>query len=100
MAGGFLSIGSCLSAATKNQIIAFMISLFLSLFFFEGFQYISSINQWGRFAVVLSEMGFRSHFMSLSKGVIDTRDVIYFISMTGMFLLLAKMKLNSRKWSK
>jgi ABC-2 type transport system permease protein len=96
----YTALGIMASSFTENQIIAFMISLFLSLFFFEGFQYISSINQWGRFAVVLSEMGFRSHFMSLSKGVIDTRDVIYFISMTGMFLLLAKMKLNSRKWSK
>jgi ABC-2 type transport system permease protein len=56
------------------------------------------MNSEGGFNYVLSQLGINAHYSSLSRGVIDTRDVVYFISLSSFFILLSKFILEKRKW--
>jgi ABC-2 type transport system permease protein len=94
----FTSIGVFASSLTENQIIAFIVSLFLCFFFYIGFESISSLALFGKIDSFILYLGINEHYISISRGVIDTRDVIYFISLTAMFILFTKTVLESRKW--
>src|SRR5690606_28036975 len=72
----YTSIGIFSSTLTENQIVAFIISIFLSFILFYGFEGISTSS------LDLSGLGMKSHFESLSRGVVDTRDLVYFFSVT------------------
>ncbi|HLF09754.1 MAG TPA: ABC transporter permease [Gammaproteobacteria bacterium] len=82
MAGGFLAIGSCISAATKNQVIAFILSVVACfLLLLAGFELVLDVfSAWAPQAVVdaVASLSFLTHFTNISKGVIDLRDLIYF----------------------
>ena len=90
MAGGFLAIGSCISAMTKNQVIAFIITVVICfLFLLAGSPLV--LNFFKAFAPqnivdAISSLSFLTHFASLAKGVIDLRDIIYFVSLIGFWL--------------
>ncbi|MEO6711130.1 MAG: ABC transporter permease subunit [Planctomycetota bacterium] len=90
MAGGFLAIGACISASTKNQVIAFVISVALSfLFVLAGFPAV--LNFFKPFVgqtVIdgISSLSFLTHFSSITSGVIDLRDLVFFASLIGCFL--------------
>ena len=90
MAGAYLAIGSCLSAVTKNQVIAFIISSVVCfLFLMSGLELVQSFFQsWAPEFVLdaLRSLSFLTHFNTITRGVIDLRDVIYFASMIGVFL--------------
>lgn len=90
MAGAYLAIGSCLSAVTKNQVIAFIISSVVCfLFLMSGLELVQSFFQgWAPEFVLdaLRSLSFLTHFNTIIRGVIDLRDVIYFASMIGVFL--------------
>ncbi len=90
MAGAYLAIGSCLSAVTKNQVIAFIISSVVCfLFLMSGLELVQSFFQgWAPEFVLdaLRSLSFLTHFSTIIRGVIDLRDVIYFASMIGVFL--------------
>ena len=90
MAGAYLAIGSCLSAVTKNQVIAFIISSVVCfLFLMSGLELVQSFFQgWAPEFVLdaLRSLSFLTHFNTIIRGVIDFRDVIYFASMIGVFL--------------
>ena len=90
MAGGFLAIGSCISAMTKNQVIAFIITVVICfLFLLAGSALVLNFfKAWVPQNIVdaISSLSFLTHFASLSKGVIDLRDIIYFISLIGFWL--------------
>ena len=90
MAGGFLAIGSCISATTKNQVIAFIISVVICFaFLLSGFSIVlDSFRAWAPQVVVdaIASLSFLTHFSSISKGVIDLRDIIYFISLIAFWL--------------
>jgi ABC-2 type transport system permease protein len=90
MAGGFLAIGACISASTKNQVIAFVISVTLSfLFILAGFPAVLNFfKPWVGQAVVdaISSLSFLTHFSAITKGVIDLRDLVFFGSLIGCFL--------------
>lgn len=100
MAGGFLAIGSCVSALTKNQVIAFVVSAVVCLVFvLAGFPVV--LNFFSLFAPevvvkTISSFSFLTHFRNISKGVIDVRDLIYFITLIGFWLfanvLLVELK--------
>lgn len=91
---GYTSIGIFTSTLSDNQIVAFIISVFLCFIFYFGFEGISG-NLGGNFVAAL---GMDYHFKSMSRGVLDTRDIIYFISITMLFLSLTVYKLKSLKW--
>jgi len=90
MAGGYLAIGSCISAVTKNQVIAFILAAVVCfLFLMSGVELVQAFFQpWAPPFVLdaIQSMSFLSHFNGIIRGVIDLRDVIYFGSMIGVFL--------------
>jgi ABC-2 type transport system permease protein len=90
MAGGFLAIGACLSAITRNQVIAFIITVVVSFgFLLSGFPMVLDLfSGWAPQAIVdgVASLSFLTHFASISKGVIDLRDLIYFALLIAAFL--------------
>ena len=90
MAGGFLAIGSCISATTKNQVIAFIITVVICfLFLLAGSSLVLNFfKAWIPQNIVdaISSLSFLTHYVSISKGVIDLRDLIYFFSLIGFWL--------------
>ena len=98
LAAAFVAIGVFSSCLTENQIIAFIVSAILCFFCYIGFEAISSLNFLGPIDTLILKLGINEHYLSLSRGVVDTRDIMYFLSLIGVFLLLNKTALNSRKW--
>ena len=94
MAGGFLAIGACLSATTRNQVIAFVITVVVCfVFLVSGFPMVLDFfTSWAPQILVdgIASLSFLTHFESISKGVIDLRDLIYF-----SFLILAFLYANT-----
>lgn len=98
LGGAFVSIGIFASALTKNQIIAFAIAVFLCFFSFIGFESISQILSFQKIENLLINLGINEHYASISRGVLDSRDLIYFLSFIAAFLLITKTILGGRKW--
>jgi len=99
LGAGFVAIGMFASAVTANQIVAFLLGTALSFWFFWGFNYISSLPSFiGKIDDVVQSMGMLYHYDSLSRGVLDTRDLIYFVSISGFFFFLSMLALERRKW--
>ena len=90
MAGGFLAIGACLSATTRNQVIAFVLTVVVCFgFLLSGFPMVLDLfSGWAPQAVVdgIASLSFMTHFTNISKGVIDLRDLVYFGLLIGTFL--------------
>jgi ABC-2 type transport system permease protein len=78
--------------------VSFIISVFLCGFAYIGFEFIYSLDLFGTFDLFIQSLGINAHYTSLSRGVVDTRDVLYFLSLIGLFILLTKISLESRKW--
>lgn len=98
LGASFVAIGIFSSSLSKNQIIAFTIAVFLSFFAFSGFDSASQILSLQKFDSVLINLGINEHYQSISRGVLDSRDFIYFLSVISVFLLLTKTILGGRKW--
>lgn len=95
----FTSIGIFGSCLSDNQLVAFVISVFLCYFFYSGISSLAAIDIWAKGSVVLGYLSLDNHYQSLGKGLIDLRDVSFFISITAILLLAAKLILSSRRWS-
>jgi ABC-2 type transport system permease protein len=95
--GAYTSIGIYTSSLSDNQIVAFLLAVLLSFILYFGFQGISNYEAFGSFGSVVASFGMDNHYKSMSRGVIDTRDVIYFLSITVFFILLTVNKLKSYK---
>jgi ABC-2 type transport system permease protein len=98
LGAAFTSIGLFCSSITENQVVAFVIAVFLSFLMFEGFTSMAALFPKGSTTLVVENLGMVSHYNSLSKGLIDLRDVFYFISVSALMLMLTKLILGSRKW--
>lgn len=98
LAAIFTAIGIFASAITENQIISFIVAVFLCFLIFTGFDYIASINAWGILSYVISSLGISFHYDALSKGLIDSRNILYFLSVIALLILGTKLVLESRKW--
>ena len=96
----FVSIGVFCSSLTDNQIVAFVSAVFLSAFMYIGFEYMSRLPLISNIDLFVKSLGINHHYTSVSRGVIDTRDVIYYLSAIVFFLLLTKLSLESRNWEK
>jgi ABC-2 type transport system permease protein len=83
---------------TDNQIIAFIISVVISLLFYIGFDAIATIPLFSNIESVIVLLGINEHYKSISRGVIDLRDIVYFIGVAALFLLFTRTVLQSRKW--
>ena len=90
MAGAYLAIGACISAATRNQVIAFVVSVVICfLFTISGAPLvIDSFRAWAPIVLVdaISSFSFLTHFTAISRGVVDLRDLIFFLSLIALFL--------------
>lgn len=99
LGSGFLSIGLLASALTNNQIVAFILGIFGCFFAFYAFDFISRLPVFaGSLDYTIRQIGIYEHYQSISRGVLDTRDVVYFLTVIGLFLAAAKTALESRKW--
>ncbi len=98
LGGTFTAIGVFTSSLSTNQIVAFILAVFLCGFFYMGFELITSMGLSGNLEVFLKSLGIKAHYASISRGVVDSRDVIYFISLKTFFLILTKLKMEARKW--
>ena len=94
----FTSIGIFSSSFTENQVTAFVIAVFLCFFFYFGFNAISTVGLFSGNADLIDQIGILYHYNSMSKGLIDTRNLIYFLSVISAMLLLTNLILRSRKW--
>jgi len=87
LASVYVAIGTFSSSLSKNQIISFVIALFLSFFFYYGFEVIASSFTSGHYIQLIESVGIQAHYKSISRGVIDSRDLLYFVVLTILFLL-------------
>jgi ABC-2 type transport system permease protein len=90
LVSAYISIGLFCSALNSNQIVAFILTILVCFFIFYGFEALSSFEslQW------LSFLSMKSHYDSINKGVIDTRDLVYFLSISALFLVATTWRLN------
>lgn len=101
MAGGYLAIGSCLSASTKNQVIAFVLAAIVCFMFsMAGSEVVlglirDTVPQ--GLVNLVSSFSFLNHFAEMRKGVIDLRDLVYFLSVIGVFLFATTLVLDLKK---
>lgn len=87
LGGVFVAVGLFCSAWTSNQIVAFLLGALLSFLLFWGFLYISKVTAFvGRLDDLIQQFGIDYHYRSISRGVIDSRDILYFLSMAAAFL--------------
>ena len=98
LGAGFVSIGIFASSLTDNQIVAFLLSMFLCFFFFYGFEQIAGFDLFGAADLIILNLGINEHYTSLSRGVVDTRDILYFLSLIALFFEATRLVIQSRKW--
>lgn len=98
LGAGFVAIGIFASSLAENQIVAFITAVFLCGFLYIGFEFIYSLSLFGKIDLFIQSLGMNAHYTSMSRGVIDSRDILYFGSLIAIFLMLTKIKLESRKW--
>lgn len=94
----FCATGLLASSITANQVVAFMIAAFLCFLFFTGFNSLAALPSLASVGLAVKQAGILYHYEALSKGLIDSRDVVYFLSSTFFLLLITKTILSSRSW--
>lgn len=98
LGGAFVAIGLFASSLTDNQVVAFVIAMFFCLLSYTGIEALTSYASLGNAGYLFNQLGISAHYESMGRGVIDLRDVIYFLSFISFFLLLTRLNLESRKW--
>jgi ABC-2 type transport system permease protein len=101
LTGVFISIGVCVSSFTTNSVVSFIVTLIISVLFYYGFSALSELALFKNGADYYIEMlGINFHYQSIRKGVMDTRDIIYFIGLIIFFLLVTKTRLSKASSAK
>lgn len=94
----YISIGMFASSITSNQIVAFVVAAPLCFIMYFGFEFIYGFEILGNIGFFIKTLGIDYHYNSISRGVIDTRDLLYFTSVILLFLIATRITLVSRKW--
>ncbi len=94
----YSAIGVFSSSLTNNQVISFILAIAICFFLYAGFESISMMNINNQFSNFIIKLGINEHYQSISRGVIDSRDLIYFLGVIILFIVLTKTSLQSRKW--
>jgi ABC-2 type transport system permease protein len=101
LAGGFLAVGSCMSALTRNQVVAFILGVAVTfVLLLAGYPIVTDwFQSWTpqAFVEAIASLSFLTHFQSITKGVIDARDLLYFAMLIGFFLFTTVVALDLRK---
>jgi len=99
LAAAFVAVGIFASSLTNNQIVSFVLATFLCFFFYLAFDYLSRLPVfYGRTDDIVQSLGIEYHYNSMSRGVLDTRDLVYFLSVISLFLTATTLSLGRRKW--
>ncbi|PHN08421.1 gliding motility-associated ABC transporter permease subunit GldF [Flavilitoribacter nigricans] len=99
LAAIFVSIGIFASSLTSNQIVSFVLATFLCFILHYGFYYFSQLPVFfGRTDDIVQMMGIDYHYESISRGLVDTRDLVYFVSVTALFIAMTVVSIGRRKW--
>ena len=98
LGAAFVAIGLFASSITNNQIVAFILAALMSAFMHLGFESIYRMGFLGDADLFVRSLGMSYHYESISRGVIDSRDVIYFASVIAVFMMATRIVLQSRKW--
>jgi len=98
LGGAFVAIGLFCSSLSSNQIVSFILAAVLSAAAYLGFESLHNMGFLGDADLFVKRLGMMDHYESISRGVIDTRDVLYFLSVMALFLMATRMVLQSRKW--
>lgn len=99
LGGAFVGIGVFASSLTNNQIVAFILATFLCFLIHWGFDLFSKLPVFvGKSDVLVQMLGIEYHYNSISRGIVDSRDVIYFLSVIAIFIMLTLTSLERRKW--
>ena len=100
LGGAFVSIGLFCSSLTKNQIVSFLAAAALCYIFYLGFDSLYDLGLFsGNTNLEVKRLGLSAHYDSISRGVVNTRDVVYFVGVIAIFVTLTRMVLQSRMWS-
>ncbi len=98
LAAIYAGIGIFCSAITNNMIVSFLLAVVISAFMYIGFELISSFVYSNRTGTFILDLGINEHYKSISRGVIDSRDIIYYLAVITLFILGTRTKLSSRRW--
>ena len=98
LGGIYAALGVYSSSLTDNQIVAFILAVMLSFLFYLGFDLLSTVFAQGEFVHLVEKLGIQFHYLSISRGVLDSRDLIYFAAVIFIFLYATRYVLLSRKW--
>ncbi|MBO3097759.1 gliding motility-associated ABC transporter permease subunit GldF [Gelidibacter pelagius] len=91
LAGAYAAIGLFASTISDNQIVAFISAVFLCFFFYFGFEGLSGLS-----SLPIEQFGMEAHYNSISRGVLDTRDLLYFISISTFFIILTQFNIQKK----
>ena len=98
LAAAYTAIGILSSSVTKNQVVAFAIAVFLCFIAYSGFDAMSKVFGLRSVESLLLSLSISNHYQSISRGVLDTRDLVYFLTFILLFLGLTKIVIGGRKW--
>ena len=98
LGGIYAAIGLFASSLTGNQIVAFILAVFLSFLMLQGFEFLSGIAKSGSTEFFISRLGIEYHYNSISRGVVDSRDILYFAGVIFLFVVGTRTVLQSSKW--
>lgn len=99
LAAAFVAIGIFASSLSNNQIVAFLLAAFLCFFVYLAFDYLSRLPVFfGKTDDIVQSFGIDYHYNSMSRGVLDSRDVIYFLSVIAVFMAATVLSLGRRRW--
>lgn len=94
----YTSIGLFASSITSNQIVSFVISIVIIFIFYSGFDALASVPTLKFLSSLLVQFGIEEHYQSISRGVIDSRDLLYFVGVSIIFLSLTKIAITKKRW--
>lgn len=98
LTAAYTAIGIFTSSITDNQIVSFISAVFISFLFYFGFEGLAQYSWFGNYTPWVQAIGMDTHFKSMSRGVLDTRDILYFVSIAVLFLNLTSFKIKSLQW--
>ncbi len=93
----YLTIGLLSSSLTDNQVVAFIVSVFICFFWYAGFGFIAQLPLPSNIASIVSSLGIDDHYESVSRGLLDSRDLFYFVFMAGLFILITRIVLEWKR---
>jgi ABC-2 type transport system permease protein len=98
LGGIYASIGTFASAITDNQIVAFIAGVLLSFMLYLGFDFVGGLAGSGHLNLLIARLGIDHHYNSISRGVLDSRDLFYFLGVIVLFLMSTRLVLQKTKW--